>query len=395
MAGLFILRAGFRVPLALDDAHHCGIHSKHQPLKTLYPLHYTSPKETGEMIFRLSSVLWLLFALAGCESLGYYSQAASGQLSLLNDRQPIEQLIEDPTTAVDLRAQLQLVLELRAFAHSELLLPVEGQYSHYVNLERDYVVWNVFAAPELSLEPKTWCYPFAGCSAYRGYFKQQGVRKYALELAEQGYDTYVGGVAAYSTLGWLNDPVLNTFIYREESQLADLIFHELAHQLLYVPGDTMFNESFATTVSAVGVQRWMEKRNNTEQYEEYLKGRAQQEDFIRLLSRYRERLLQVYEAPSGDVEKRRRKKEQIERLREAFISLQQQWGDSQAYSAWMATPINNAKLNSVALYHDLVPALERLLAEEKYQLPNFYQRCTQLAGLSPEERRALLEAPLN
>ena len=216
-----------------------------------------------------------------------------------------------------------------------------------------------------------------------------------MALADQGYDTYVGGVAAYSTLGWLNDPVLSTFIYRSEPQLADLIFHELAHQLLYVPGDTMFNESFATAVAAAGVQRWMQERNNTEEYETYLESRAQQEEFIHLLDRYRERLGNVYESPSGDVEKRRLKKEQIDQLRQAYKSLQKQWGDSQAYSAWMVAPINNARLNSIALYHDLVPALERLLAEENYQLPNFYQRCIQLADLSPAERRVLLEAPLN
>ena len=352
-------------------------------------------KESGQMTFRLSSVLCLCFALAGCESLGYYSQAATGQLSILSDRQPIEQLIEDPATPIDLKTRLQLVLELRTFAQSELLLPAEGQYSHYVDLERDFVVWNVFAAPELSLEPKTWCYPIAGCSAYRGYFSQQKAREYAVALADQGYDTYVGGVAAYSTLGWLNDPVLSTFIYRSEPELADLIFHELAHQLLYVPGDTMFNESFATAVASEGVQRWMQKRNNPEQYEAYLESRAQQEEFIHLLDRYRERLGNVYAAPSGDVEKRRLKKEQIEQLRQAYKSLQQLWGDSQAYSAWMAAPMNNARLNSVALYHDLVPALERLLAEEKYQLPSFYRRCTQLAELSSEERQVLLQAPLN
>ena len=214
---------------------------------------------------------------------------------MLNDRQAIAQLIEDPNTPVDLKTQLQLVLELRAFAQSELQLPVEGQYSHYVNLERHAVVWNVFVAPELSLEPKTWCYPIAGCAAYRGYFSEQGAREYAVEFADEGYDTYVGGVAAYSTLGWFNDPVLNTFVYWEEPQLADLIFHELAHQLLYVPGDTQFNESFATTVAMEGVQRWMQKRNNTEQYEKYLQGRAQQEDFIHMLGRCRERLVRVYQ----------------------------------------------------------------------------------------------------
>ena len=339
--------------------------------------------------------MWLCLALAGCESLGYYSQAASGQWSLLNDRQAIAQLIEDPNTPVDLKSQLQLVLELRAFAQSELLLPVEDQYSQYVNLERDAVVWNVFAAPELSLEPKTWCYPIAGCAAYRGYFNEPGAQDYAAKLADQGYDTYVGGVAAYSTLGWLNDPVLNTFVYWEESQLADLIFHELAHQLLYVPGDTLFNESFATTVAMEGVQRWMQSRNNTEQYEKYLQGRARQEDFIHLLGRYRERLVRVYEATSGDDEKRRRKEQQIRQLREEYKSLQQQWGDKRAYSAWMAAPINNAKLNSVALYFDWVPALERLLAKENYHLQKFYERCEQVADLRPNQRRELLGAPLN
>jgi predicted aminopeptidase len=346
-----------------------------------------------EMIFRLSLVMCLCLALAGCESLGYYSQAASGQLSMLNDRQSIEQLIEDPDTPVDLKTQLQLVMELIAFAQSELQLPVEGQYSHYVNLERDSVVWNVFVAPELSLESKTWCYPIAGCVAYRGYFSEQGAREYAEELADQGYDTYVAGVAAYSTLGWLNDPILNTFVYREESQLADLIFHELAHQLLYIPGDTVFNESFATTVAMEGVQRWLQKRNNAEQYRKYLLGKAQQDDFIHLLGRNRERLAYVYDTPSGDDAKRRRKQEQIGQLREEYKSLQQQWGDTKAYNAWMAAPINNAKLNSVALYFDLVPALGRLLAKEEYQLPNFYERCAQLEDLNSEERRGLLEAP--
>ena len=339
--------------------------------------------------------MWLCLTLAGCESLGYYSQAVSGQLSMLNDRQSIEQLIEDPNTPIDLKTQLRLVLELRAFAQTELLLPVEGQYSHYVNLERDAVVWNVFVAPELSLEPRTWCYPVAGCAAYRGYFSEQEAREYAVGFADQGYDTYVGAVAAYSTLGWLKDPVLNTFVYWQESQLADLIFHELAHQLLYVPGDTMFNESFATTVAMEGVQRWMQKKNNTEQYKKYLEGRAQQEDFTHMLSRYRKRLAGFYDASSGDDEKRRRKEDQIGQLREEYKSLQRQWGDFQAYSAWMAAPINNAKLNSVALYFDLVPPFERLLAKEKYQLPNFYERCVQLAGLGPEQRRGQLEALLN
>ena len=343
----------------------------------------------------LPLMLCFFLMLAGCDSLLYYSQAASGQLAILNARQPIEQVIDDPATPAELKVKLELVLELRAFARSELLLPVEGQYSHYVDLRRGSVVWNVFAAPEFSLESRTWCYPIAGCSAYRGYFKEQGAREYAAELAGQGYDTYVGGVAAYSTLGWLDDPVLNTFVFREDAQLADLIFHELAHKLLYVPGDTLFNESFATTVAREGVRRWMLRRDDPERYTQYLEGRAQQTAFVQLLGRHRDQLATVYDSTAGEVELRRMKVAQFDQLREDYAALWLQWEGSQSYSAWMAAPINNAKLNSVALYFDLVPALQALLAEEEQQLPGFYRRCRALEDLSPEQRRRELDSVLS
>ena len=331
--------------------------------------------------------------MAGCDVLGYYGQAASGPLSIIRSRHSIEQLLQDPDTDVNLKTQLQLVMELRAIAGSELQLPVEEQFTHYVDLKRNSVVWNVFAAPELSLEPKTWCYPIAGCSAYRGYFNEQHALDYAALLAGEGFDSYVGGVAAYSTLGWLNDPILNTFVYREESQLADLIFHELAHQLLYIPGDTGFNESFATAVAAEGVRRWLEKRDNVAQYADYKRGKRRQNDFVELIGRYRVELAAVYDAALQDAEKRNRKSEKITRLRQDFKVLQQQWGDSQAYHHWVVAPINNGKLNSVALYHDLVPVLEKWLAEENHQLSSFYSRCRALKTLNPEQRRGKLTPP--
>lgn len=209
-------------------------------------------------------------------------------------------------------------------------------------------------------------------------------------MADEGYDSYVGGVAAYSTLGWLNDPVLNTFVYRKESQLADLIFHELAHQLLYIPGDTGFNESFATTVAAEGVRRWLEKRDNPDQYDRYLGGKQRQKDFVDLVSQYRAALADVYDAPLNAEQKRLRKDAQIAQLRQDYQALQQQWGGSQAYQHWVSAPINNGKLNSVALYHDLVPGLENWLSEENHQLPGFYDRCRALEDLSPDQRREKL-----
>ena len=338
------------------------------------------------MTIRLSLLLILCLPLAGCDSLGYYSQAVSGQLSVLSGRQAITEYIDDPDTHPNLQKQLSLVLELRAFAEIELQLPVEGQYSDYVDLDRDYVVWNVFAAPELSLQAKTWCYPIAGCAGYRGYFSEVDARAFAGRLAEQGFDTYVGGVAAYSTLGWLDDPILNTFVFREESQLADLIFHELAHKLLYVPGDSVFNESFATAVAREGVRRWMLRKGNEDEYPGYLEGVQQKEEFIKLVVRYREMLESIYQSSSGDDEKRRRKEELIDQLRGDYESLQQKEGGSLPYTGWMTAVINNAKLNSIAMYYDLVPALEKLLAEESFQLPGFYARCLELEELTPDER---------
>jgi len=344
------------------------------------------------MILRLLLVLLLSLHLAGCDSLAYYSQAVSGQLSLLSERKDISSVIDDPDTPAQLKKQLELVLQLRKFAESELQLPVESQYSDYVDLNRDYVVWNVFVAPVLSLQAKTWCYPIAGCAAYRGYFSEQEARSYAEGLTAQGFDTYVGGVAAYSTLGWFDDPVLNTFIFREESQLADLIFHELAHQLLYVPGDTVFNESFATAVAREGVRRWMLRQGDTGQYDGYLQRMQHRDDFIQLVVRYQGMLESVYQSPASDAEKRNRKEELIGQLSGDYISIQQQRGGSLPYSGWINAGVNNAKLNSIAMYYNLVPILEELLASEKFQLPAFYARCRQLEKLGPEAREHQLRS---
>ena len=346
----------------------------------------------ASLVWRALLALTVGLAMVGCESLGYYAQAAAGQLSLVRAARPIDTLMDDPDLPIALRQQLGLVMELRVFAETELALPVGSQYSQYANLERKWVVWNVFAAQPLSLEPKTWCYPLAGCSAYRGYFKEPSARKYAVDLAGEGYDTYVAGVAAYSTLGWLNDPVLNTFIYREESQLADLIFHELAHQLLYVPGDTVFNESFATAVAKEGVRRWMLHRDNPAQYARYLEGRDRQGQFIALIGRHRDRLGVIYDSAAPAEQKHRQKNRQIALLRDDFAVLQKQWGDDVPYSAWMAAPVNNAKLISVGLYFDLVPAFEQLLASGDSNLDEFYASCKALAELDTEARRARLSA---
>jgi predicted aminopeptidase len=330
-------------------------------------------------------------ALAGCESLAYYAQAASGQLSLLGRRQPIEEVIEAPDTADALKSQLRLVLELREFARDFLQLPLHGQYGDYADLQRDFVVWNVLAAPELSLQEETWCFPLVGCVAYRGYFSEGAAREFAGQLVAQGFDTHVTGVAAYSTLGWMRDPVLNTFVMLPEPRLADLIFHELAHQLLFIPGDTLFNESFASTLAREGVRRWLLANGEPGQHASYLEELVRENDFLALLGRYRSELQRLYQSGESVTGKRHRKALLIGELRDDYQRLESGWGVGPVYRTWMDGPINNAKLNGVALYHQLVPPLQRQLAEEDGDLALFYRRCRELAELEIGARhRALM-----
>ncbi len=201
--------------------------------------------------------LLAVLATTGCQSLGYYGQAIKGQYEIVARQESIEKLLADPHTPAPLKAKLQLVESLRAFAAKDLKLPVDGHYQKYADVRRRFVVWNVEAAPEFSLEPKSWWYPIVGSLEYRGYFSERGATNYAARLRKKGYDVYVGGVQAYSTLGWFKDPVLNTFIFEPEPDLAEILFHELAHQQVFASGDTDFNEAFATTVGQEGARRWL------------------------------------------------------------------------------------------------------------------------------------------
>lgn len=326
---------------------------------------------------RLAWVLLLSITASGCSTLSYYQQAISGHLSLNSQRQSIERLLNSPETPDRLRQQLIKVNSLTAFAREQLDLPPQGAYSSYADLQRRYVVWNVFAAPELSLQSKAWCYPFAGCANYRGYYSEEIARQYARQLKEQGLDVYVAGITAYSTLGWFNDPVLNTFIYRSDAQLANLIFHELAHQKLYSKGDTHFNESFATVVAREGVKRWLQYRHDPGAYQGFLEEEAKQQQFVELVLEHRNRLANIYESCLNSKQKRQQKQQIIEQLRNAHQHLKTQWGGQSLYDAWFTDELNNAQLNTVATYFDLVPQLEALLAANGFSLPAFYQASRQ------------------
>jgi predicted aminopeptidase len=315
--------------------------------------------------------------VAGCESLSYYSQAIGGHLQLLAAARPIDDWLADPTTPADLKTRLATAQRIREFASRDLHLPANGSYTSYAELGRRYAVWNVFAAPEFSVEPKPECFPFTGCVAYRGFFSEDEAQRYAERLRKQGYDVYVGGVLAYSTLGWFDDPLLSTFIRYPESQVARLVFHELAHQVVYAKDDTTFNESFAVTVEEEGVRRWLESQSRTAELEAFRAAQQRKRDFYARVKETRERLKTVYASRLSREEMLAQKRGEFERLHAAFPGV-------------VPAEPNNAFLISVALYTDLVPAFERLLAASGGNLDRFYARARELAHEPAAERDAVL-----
>ena len=351
------------------------------------------------------ALLLAVLAMSGCQTFSYYGQAIKGQYGIVAHQTRIEKLLADPQTPPPLKAKLQLVQSLRAFAKKDLKLPVDGHYQKYADVHRPFVVWNVEAAPEFSLEPKTWWYPFVGSLEYRGYFAERGAQKYAASLQKKGYDVYVGGVEAYSTLGWFKDPVLNTFISEPEPDLAETLFHELGHQRVFASGDTDFNEAFATTVGQEGARRWLRAKGDQAASEKYLAELRRTDQFTHLIMNTRERLEALYgdeRTEEGEVKAverkratppeqlRREKQDLIGRLQREYARLKLQWGGDTQYDDWFAQPVNNAQLNSVAAYYDLVPGFERLLEQNGGDLEKFYQAAERLAGEPKAERHRWL-----
>lgn len=332
-------------------------------------------------------------AIAAIASLSggcYLLQSAEGQLSLMSKREPITRVIEKPGTSPKLRAQLQSVTAIRNFASRELGLPDNGSYRKYADIGRPYVVWNVVAAPEFSVEPKKWCFPIVGCVAYRGYFAEAGARHFAAGLHAQGYDVVVGGVAAYSTLGHFDDPILSTMVNWDDVELAAIIFHELTHQLLYVCNDASFNEALATTVEEEGVRRWLQSQGREQDLAQHLLQQKRYLQVIALFTATRERLRAVYASGLPPPAMRERKREQFAALRESYAALREQWGGHAPFDAWVAQDINNAHLASIATYYACVPGFERELKAAGGNLPAFYRRVRRLAKLDQAPRDLLL-----
>lgn len=350
-----------------------------------------------------AGVLWVVaLALAtvcvtsGCSSLGYYAQAASGHVSLLNKARPVPEWLADETTPQPLRERLALSQRLRDFAVSELKLPDNASYRRYAELGRPAAVWNVVAAPELSLTLKTWCFPVVGCVGYRGYYDRAAAEALAAEVRAQGFEATVQAIPAYSTLGklpgdYFSDPLLNTFIRWTEGELARLVFHELAHQVAYAKGDTMFNESFATTVERIGGSRWLQEHASPEARAEYAALDARRQQFRRIAMQARADLEALYRRTDLDDEaKRVAKRERFASLRAEHAALKAgPWQGFAGYDAWFANA-NNASLGVLAAYNELVPQFERLFEREGRDFDRFYAEVKRLAALPAAERRATL-----
>lgn len=346
-------------------------------------------------VLRMALLAAFLPVLGGCGTVGYYADSLRGHLNLLTSARPVKEWVRDEATSEPLRERLRLSQEMREFAVAELKLPDNASYRRYADLRRDAAVWNVVAAPELSLQLKTWCFPVLGCVGYRGYFDREQARALGEELKATGWEVSVYGVPAYSTLGWSNwlggDPLLNTFALGPETELARLLFHELAHQEAYADDDTPFNESYATAVERLGLERWIEHRGNPKLREEHEHIEARREQFRALTRGLRARLDALYRGDATDEAKRERKAALMAEFRAEYERVKREsWGGDGAYDGWVRRA-NNAALAVQGAYGDLVPDFIRLFERQGGDWARFHAEVKRLAKLPKAERRRALE----
>lgn len=341
----------------------------------------------------LTAAAVLVPVLHGCTGISYYAQSVNGHLTMLSSRQKVETIVEDPSKPAALRAEMALASDIRQYATDELALPDNSSYRSYVDTRRDYVTWAVFAAPEFSMTARTWCFPVFGCVPYRGYFSKDRARDFAAQVAAKGDDIHVSGIIAYSTLGWFSDPLLNTMFRHDETYLAGLVFHELAHQKVYVRNDTGFNEAFATAIETTGVRKWLRDVGDDAALARYEAGLTREADFLDLVAEARKELQAIYASGKGEAAMRAEKAAAIERLRARYRRMRDgRWGGFAGYDSWFEAPINNAKLAASGFYNELVPDFMRLFAACSGDYPKFYDAVRRIGALDRETRRAALKA---
>lgn len=348
--------------------------------------------KSARFLARCAAALCLpVLLLAGCASLTYYTQSVTGHLKLMAGREPIEDMVASPETSPELREKLQTVQTVRSFASNRLGLPENRSYLYYTQLDRPYAVWNVVAAPRFALEPRRWCFPIAGCVSYRGYFDRDKAAAKARELKAEGLDTAVLGATAYSTLGWFADPVLSPMLDMPETELAGLIFHELAHQRLYVPGDTAFNEAFASVVEETGVERWVQDRGRPEQAAEWRARRDDRAAVTDMLLDARNGLAALYERSDtlSEAALARRKAGILSGLRDRYRALARM-SDAGSLGG-LAEDLNNAHLAMVGAYRGGAPAFRQLLECLDGNLEGFYRAAEEISEWPADRRKAWLD----
>ena len=313
----------------------------------------------------------ILLNLSGCSTASYYSQSVVGHSKLMLARQPIAKVIESAPPR--LKEQLELSVELKKFAESELSLNNNNSYTHYVELDREFPVWNVVAAPEFSLQAKQWCYPVIGCASYRGYFNKNAAEKYALKMQNRGFETLVGGATAYSTLGWFSDPILPSMLRYGDTEFAETLFHELAHQRLYINGDSNFNEAFATVVGEEGAKRWLEEFR-PEELHAYQTRLDALRDFDNLLTALKGRLERIYASALDEQPMRIAKQREFAVFKDEYELLKaRKWQGHGWFDRWLEIPLNNARLASFSTYYESVDTINSLLEQCEFDFDRFYR----------------------
>lgn len=344
------------------------------------------------IFFRLVSVMCLAASLTGCTGAGYYAESLKGHVEIMAARRNVEKLIAARTTPEPLRTQMKSAAAIRQFATESLALPDNQSYRSYADIGRDYVTWAVFAAPEFSLTPRVWCFPVFGCVPYRGYFSRKSAIGTALELKKEGLDVHVSGVTAYSTLGWSSDPLLSTMFLHDKTYLAGLVFHELAHQRVYVNDDTAFNEAFAVTVETTGVRKWLRATDDPATLRRFEASEQRSADFLALVAQTRGELREIYSGSAAPEDMRTAKAAAIERLRARYRRMRDtRWGGYRGYDGWVEAPINNAKIAATSVYNDRVPAFLRLFELCSGDYPRFYAAVRRIGALARDRRSEALE----
>ena len=343
------------------------------------------------MIYRFSIYFVLIASLTACSGPGYYLQAVSGQWKLMHARQDIQSLLDNPATSSELAVQLKAADQIKAFAENTLDLPASGSYSSYVEVDDDALVWNVVATEEFSLEAKKWCFPVAGCVPYRGFFKRQKAEDSAARLSKKGMDVSVSPAAAYSSLGWFNDPLLSTMVSGSDIRLAAYLFHELAHQRLYIKGDGLFNEAYASFVEETGVRVWLESNQRQSELLQRQQRQDASKDFRNVIGEVRNELAGLYQTDAPDSVKRQRKAEIFQSFSQSYERLiAEKWSGKRYYASWFEEPVNNARLALYNTYEGSHCAFQGLFDQAGGDIREFHRLAEQKSRLKKEDREAWL-----